>query len=269
MLSPQSQSSTELLCVLAFVLAALFLIWRGWRLGLIRMLLSIGALFGAYFLGVFGGPFLAPLLRPTGLPDPLLELGGGILLGLGFYIAARTAGAIVFKRTAHQSFALLRLLFGLTGAALGVVDAAALLLVLAMSVRVAGTIAEGNPAVPPVLTNLKQKIDDSFLGPLIDSFDPISREHYRTMRVLAGMLSSQRNLARFVSSIPAAERDPKLVALQNDRQLTEQIQKGSFWDLLKNPKVVGIVNDPKLRELLSSIDSDQGTNRQSPKPKPH
>lgn len=272
MSSPQGQSSTELLCAAAFLVLASFLVWRGWRLGMVRMLVSIGAVVGGYFIGAFGGPLLAPLLRPTGYPDPLLALGGGAAIGLAFYVSARLVGAILFKRTAQQSFTPLRWLFGVLGAAIGVVEATALLLVLAMSVRVGGIIAESaGPAWQQTgLVNLKQKLEDGALGDLVKSLDPIPPDYYRMIGGFTGLLSNPRELAQFLASPAAKEIDHKpLEALQNDPRLNQQLQSGRLVELLKNPKIVGLLNDPKVRQALGNIEWHLPQKESPPnKPKP-
>ena len=49
-----------------FLGAALFILftaWHGWRLGILRQLISILALAAAYIIGYFGGGNLGPLLH--------------------------------------------------------------------------------------------------------------------------------------------------------------------------------------------------------------
>ena len=98
----------------------LFQIVRGWRLGLPRQLVRIGAIVAAYSAALFGGGILLPLLRPLiKVPDFIISALGGVILALLVYSLVNTIGTILFKRTGQQGSGLVRLVYGVSGAVLG------------------------------------------------------------------------------------------------------------------------------------------------------
>ena len=96
----------------ALILIA-FEIVRGWRLGVVRQVVRLLALFCAYAAALFGGRLLLPLLRPLlRVPDLLLSLVAGAILALVVYALINALGAILFKRTGQQDAGTVRLLYG-------------------------------------------------------------------------------------------------------------------------------------------------------------
>src|SRR5258706_7953662 len=65
-----------LICAVLFVA---FTAWHGWRLGIVRQIMSILALAAAYIIGYFGGSKLGPLLhRFIDLPERALAVMGAL-----------------------------------------------------------------------------------------------------------------------------------------------------------------------------------------------
>src|SRR4051812_15385651 len=121
----------------------LFQIARGWRLGLPRQLVRIAAVIGAYSAALWGGPVLLSLLRPIiKVPDFILSAIGGAILAMIIYSLINTVGAILFKRTGQQSSGIVRLVFGATGAVLGIFFGLFFLWLLVVGIRTTGAIAE-------------------------------------------------------------------------------------------------------------------------------
>ncbi|MDQ3623762.1 MAG: hypothetical protein M3463_14945 [Verrucomicrobiota bacterium] len=120
----------------------LFEAWRGWRLGAVRGLVRLAALAAAYGAAIAGGRLLVPLLRPLGMPDALLGVLGGALLGIAVYLVIGLTGGILFKRTGQQSVGLIRFGYGLGGAVIGGLFGLFLVWVAVLAVRVLGTLAE-------------------------------------------------------------------------------------------------------------------------------
>src|SRR5688572_26309419 len=138
-MAEQQDSSQMIFLALGAVLVFLFAM-RGWRLGLVRQALSIVSVAAAYAAAFFGGRFLIPILRPLGFPDQILTLIGGLILGVAVYVGISIVSGVLFKRTEHQSAALVRYGFGLSGAVLGAAFGLFILLVGVIGIRLLGSI---------------------------------------------------------------------------------------------------------------------------------
>src|SRR2546430_13382915 len=128
----------------ALILIA-FEIVRGWRLGVVRQIVRLLALAAAYTAGFFGGRFFLPLLRPLlRVPDLFISIAAGAILALIVYAAISTLGAILFKRTGQQSAGLVRLLYGICGAMLGVFFGLFSVWLVVVAIRSIGAIANAD-----------------------------------------------------------------------------------------------------------------------------
>ena len=121
----------------------LFQIARGWRLGLPRQLVRIGALVAAYSAALFGGAMALPLLRPLiKVPDFVISAFGGAILAMIVYSVINTVGAILFKSTGQQGSGMVRLVYGVTGAVLGIFSVSFFFGCSSPAIRSIGAIAE-------------------------------------------------------------------------------------------------------------------------------
>jgi hypothetical protein len=121
----------------------LFEVVHGWRLGLIRQLVRIAALGAAYATALVGGRLLVPIERSLlKMPDVMLSILGSAVLALAIYGLLTCSGMILFKRTDQQSSKVLQLIYGCTGAVLGLFFGAFFLWMAVASVRVVGAVAD-------------------------------------------------------------------------------------------------------------------------------
>ena len=126
------------------VILILFEVLRGWRLGLMRQIMRLVGLGTAYAAAFLGGALLVPAVRPfLKMPDPVLSILCGVTLAVAAYMLISGAGAILFKRTSQQESRLLYLIYGFSGAILGLFFGLFLLWVTVASVRTVGALAEG------------------------------------------------------------------------------------------------------------------------------
>src|SRR5271155_5019114 len=88
---------------------------RGWRLGVVRQLVNLLALVAAYGAAMAAGRLAVPIFHRLGYPDLLVFVIVGAAVGAVVYIAVAATGAILFRRTKHQSLGLLRLGYGAGG----------------------------------------------------------------------------------------------------------------------------------------------------------
>src|SRR5438552_9368645 len=114
----------QLVFVSLAVVIILLEIIHGWRLGLVRQLVRVIAIIVAYSCAFFAARATVPLMRSFfKLPDPILAvIGGAILAGL-LFAAINLTGAFLFKKTAQQESRFVRLIWGGTGALLGILFA--------------------------------------------------------------------------------------------------------------------------------------------------
>lgn len=260
-----------------------FEIVRGWRLGLVRQLVRLLALAAAYAAGIFGGRFFLPILRPfLRVPDLFISVAAGAILALIVYAAINLLGAILFKRTGQQSAGLVRLLYGICGAALGVFFGLFSVWLIVVAVRSVGAIANAEvhapapaasrshgplitqpqpaPNQPPAmiqsLAKLKNSIELGPLGETVKAVDVIPVQTYQLLGKLGTVAANPRSAERFLT-YPGAKQlteNPKIVALRNDPEIIELIQQQRYLELLQNSKLIAAMNDPTLASQVRSFD---------------
>ncbi|MBA2434188.1 MAG: CvpA family protein [Verrucomicrobiota bacterium] len=258
----------------ALILIA-FEIVRGWRLGLVRQLVRLLALAAAYGAGFFGGRLLLPLLRPfLRLPDFLISIAAGAILALIVYVAISTLGAILFKRTGEQSARVVRLVYGICGAVLGIFFGLFSVWLVVVAIRSTGAIASaemrapdpvearspGPPAARPrtlpnepasmiqSLAKLKNSIELGPFGETVKAVDVVPAETYQILGKVGTLASNPRSAERFLSFPGAREltENPRIIALRDDPEIFELIQQQRYLELLQNPKLIEAMNDPAL-----------------------
>jgi hypothetical protein len=266
----------------ALILIA-FEIARGWRLGLVRQLVRLLALAAAYAAGLFGGRAFLPILRPFAqVPDLFISIAAGAILALIVYGAINLLGAILFKRTGQQTAGLVRLLYGFSGAVLGIFFGLFSVWLVVVAIRSVGAIANAElhpqPAVaahslvpaasqarsapnepPPVirsLAKLKNSIELGSLGETVKAADVVPAQAYQTLGKLGRIASNPRSAERFLTypGARALTTNPKIVALRDDPEIIDLIQHQRYLQLLQNPKLIEAMNDPALAAQVRSFD---------------
>ena len=143
---PQAASGSLLwqIVFLSFaVVLILFEVMRGWRLGLLRQLIRLVALVAAYAAAFFGGKLLVPLVRPVlKMPDLVLSALGGAALAFVVYGTLSGIGAVLFKRTGEQDSRIVQLIYGISGAIVGLFFGIFALWLVVVSVRAVGAVAD-------------------------------------------------------------------------------------------------------------------------------
>lgn len=268
------------------VVLILFEVLRGWRLGLPRQLVRIAAVIAAYAAAFFGGRMLRPLVR---VPDLLISAIGGALLALIVYLVVSGIGRILFKRTGQQQSSTVRLLYGVSGGALGIVFGGLVVWLLVVGIRALGTIAEAEVqseasrgaflnAEPPMarsysrprvpsgsngesasvmisLARLKNSIEMGPVGSAVKNVDAIPTSTYQTLGKVDSVFSNPASAQRFLNYPGAREltEHPKIVALRNDSDLMEKIAHGRFLDLLQDQRLIEAANDPSLVQQVKKF----------------
>ncbi len=275
----------QLVFVSFAIVLILFEVLRGWRRGLARQLARLGALVAAYFAAFFGGQIVAPLAKPFfRMPDAVLSILAGAVLALVVYAVISGLGTMLFKRTRDHESAFVRLLYGLGGAVFGIFFGAFLVWLVVVGARSVGAVADAQvrqqaadstvvhavdvrrrfldepiEESAPLMTSLarlKNSVEMGVIGDTIKKADVIPSQAYETLGKVGEVVSSPQNAERFLSFPGARElsEHPKVVALRNDKEISEMIAQGRLLELLHDPRIIDAANDPALVELLKKFD---------------
>lgn len=266
---------------------------RGWRLGLARQVVRLLALAAAYGLAYSLGSTVAPIVRHVvRWPDPLLHFLGGALLGFLVYAIISALGSMFFKRTAQQQSPLVRLIYGCSGAFIGLFFGAFFIWLIFISVRLIGSVAQAQvraqeslsaPGTQPVwrrrlqfsgqqvtavptpnplmqtLARMKESVEGGMVGGNLKSTDPLPGSIYQRLERLSEVASEPEALERFLT-YPGARQltdHPKVMALRNDPAVFELVKQGRIFELLQNQRLLDATNDPTLRGQISRFDLDR------------
>jgi colicin V production protein len=283
-IGPAAGSSLWQLAFLSFAgVLILFEVLRGWRSGIARQLARLGALIAAYFAAYFGGGLMVPLVRPfLKMPDAILALLGGAILGLLVYAAISGLGTMLFRRTGQHESRFVRLLYGVSGAVLGILFGGFLVWLVVVGVRSLGAVANGQVAEQQVaqtnlapgrplhavdarrrlsddanaepaplmttLARLKNSLELGRIGDAVKKADVVPAKAYDILGK-AGKVASDPNGAQRFLSFPGARElseNPRIVALRQDPEIADLISQGRFLELLQNQKIRDAANDPSL-----------------------
>lgn len=231
----------------------------------------------AYAVALFCGQMLLPLLRPIiRAPDFVLSALGGAILAALVYVIINTTGAILFKRTNQQESPLVRLIYGISGAALGVVFGLVFIWIVIVGVRSIGAVAEAEvgAATPRVATHhvvtnsldensvsqlmarLKKSIELGHVGDVVKQTDVIPTGIYDTLAKVGEVFAKPERAARFLSypGVTELADNPKILALRADPEITRMLEEGRLWDLLQDDRLIEAANDPELAKQVKKFD---------------
>ncbi len=268
-------------------LLVLFEIARGWRMGLLRQLVRIGAVIAAYAAAWFGGKLLLPMARPfMKMPDFVIAIIAGAILALVVYAVITSVGTILFKRTAQQESGVVKLVYGLSGAAIGFLFGAFLVWLIVVGIRSLGSVAEVQlhasvpnapatkaPATPTTrhrvmpaehldsslmvsLARLKNSVELGSVGQVVKTADVVPSSTYQTLGKVGKIASNPESAERFLSYPGAKElsENPKILALRADPEITDMIAHGKFMDLLQDERLIEAANDPAVAAQVKSFE---------------
>jgi hypothetical protein len=248
---------------------------RGWRMGVVRQLVNLFALVVAYATAIVSGRLLTPVLHPFGYPDLLISVLAGSLCGGAVYLVLTTTGRILFRKTNQQSIGMLRLAYGAGGSALGVLGALVTIWLSVLGIRCLGTVAQAEVnlartpearrsgmTASPMAVNLaqfKRSLDFAPGSSMLNGTDPVPDRVYLIVSKIGQVISSVDSMQRFVTfpGTRVISQNPRIVALQKDPQITQQVARHDFVALLGNPKIVAAVNDPKLEDLVKRFELEK------------
>lgn len=266
-------------------------ILRGWHLGLPRQLVRVGALMAAYTTALFGGQLAVPWLRTLiKVPDFIISAIAGVILATIVYSLINTVGTILFKRTGQQESGIVRLVYGFSGAFLGLLFGLFFVWLMLVGIRSLGAIAEAqiNASAPgrvprfeeragtrsggpmrrtPVevpaqdsfamsLARLKKSVELGTFGEIVRQTDVLPGGGYETMGKVGEVFAKPERAARFVSypGIVELADNPRILALRADPEIANMLEQGRLWELLQDERLIEVANDPELRQQIKSID---------------
>jgi len=265
----------------------LFEVVRGWRFGLLRQLVRLAALAAAYAAAFLGGRLVVPLARPfLKLPDIILSILGGAVLALAVYALVASIGTILFKRISRQNSKLVRLVYALSGAVVGLFFGAFLLWMTVVSIRAIGAVAdaqvrsrassqataahslldvrrrfleesgEESTSLATSLARLKNSLELGTIGDAVKRTDPVRSQTYEMLGKVGSVFSNPKAAQKFLM-FPGARglsEHPKIVALRNDPEISDMIAQGLVLDLLQDQRIIDAANDSMLRERIKKFD---------------
>jgi uncharacterized membrane protein required for colicin V production len=275
---------------LAVVIILLEII-HGWRLGLVRQLVRVIAIVVAYCCAFFAARATVPLMRSFfKLPDPILAVLGGAILGAILFAAINLTGAFLFKKTAQQQSRFVRLIWGSTGAFLGILLGLFTIWLVFAGIRMVGSLAEArlqtqkapantaaqpigsaqiqSDSVPPrvlpnplitMLAEMKSSLESGRVGEVVRTIDPLPPAVYRALEKAGEVASNVQSAERFLSFPGAREinEHPKVVALRSDPRVKELIADGRIFELMKNQRMIDAMNDPALQARVKKFDLER------------
>ncbi len=269
------------------IVLVLFEVVRGWRLGLLRQLVRVAGLAAAYAAAFLGGKLVVPLARPfLKFPDIILSALGGAVLALVVYALVASIGTILLKRIGQQSSELIRVVYGLSGAVIGLFFGAFLLWMTVVSIRAIGAVAdaqvrsrassqataahslldvrrrfleesgEESTSLATSLARLKNSLELGPVGDAVKRTDPVPSQTYEMLGKVGTVFSNPKATQKFLAFPGARElsEHPKIVALRNDPEIADMIARGRFLDLLQDQRLIDAANDSMLRERIKKFD---------------
>lgn len=269
----ESDSALFVIVAVGIVILTTF---RGWRLGIVRQALSIVSLGVAYIAGLLFGEYLIPVLRSLGYPDRILSIIGAAFIVMVVYLSLGLLSTVLFKRTSQQSVGLVKFGFGAGGALLGAVFGVFIVFVVAIVVRLAGSLVEAelrpNSSVPPAnpmavrLAGMKRSIEQSPVAPIIEKVDPVPDAVYSILGKISRLTASASSMEKMAAEpdVRRLSAHPKIAALRDDPDIQHALRNGQLLSLLRHPKLVEAANDPELMKQLAAFDLQKALDRAVP-----
>jgi Colicin V production protein len=266
--------------------------WHGWRLGVVRQSISLVALVCAYLCAIFGGRVLSSVFFLLGVPSGLSGIAGGATLGLIVYLTVSIVGAILFKKTSQQGLAVVRVGYGVAGAAIGGLMGLFVVWIAVLGIRVLGTVAKtqieasqrpataargARPQKPapqpgPIvhgLARLKDSLERGKTGAVVEHVDPIPGTLYSLLTKVGQMISNEQSIDRFLAypGVKTLTEHPKIAALHSDPEIAKNLIAQDYFALVRNEQIIRAANDREIGELMTKFEFEKALDYALSKPK--
>ncbi len=254
-----------------FYAATLFLIWeiwRGWKLGAVRGLLRLAALFCAWIGGTTAAGATGTLVAFFSKVPPLLAPAvAGLTVAIGIYIAISLLAGLLFKSTEHHG-GVVRWGFGVGGAVCGLIYGLILLWGGITMIRGLGALGElrvvqarnegrslETEQKALFLIKLKESLELGATGRSLKQADPLPTAFYDNIVKVSMVAGNPQALERFVQYPETLKviANPHVAALLQDPQLEKAAESRNILPLLHNKHVQAAMNDPRLVAQLQAF----------------
>ena len=244
----------------------LFEVWRGWRAGVVRAALNLGAVVVSGTFGILAGRLAGGIVGGLDTPPGLIAaLGFGGLVAVALFVVIWLVGALLFKRTGQQASGILRFFWGGGGALIGLAIGLIFQWGGISLVRSLGALAEGTartagdsppPRVARSLVTLKESLELGPAGEFFKNVDLLPPETYELIVQITQVISDPDAMARFLQypGIQALVESPAMVDLMADPGVITAAEKRDYPALLTNPALHKAVMDPDLARQIKEID---------------
>ena len=248
-------------------LVLLYQSFRGWRLGPVRQVVRVVALFAAYLDARWFSALTVPHLRALGLPDFMLQVVGSLLLGLVTYLSVIALGGILFKKTTDQRGMLAWFAYGATGSLIGIGFGLVIMLIVAVGIRLLGTLADGAmPKValrptPPAAPG-SSWVTEVPGRPSTEQAPPAgSGPGDRALEVVSGMAQFKRSLdngllGEIIQTVDPISRETYEITAKIGRlsasanAIPRFLQYPGATDLVTDPDVIALRDDPEIAKMV-------------------
>jgi colicin V production protein len=254
--SPGWQNIYLLVCAIWL----LYSLWRGWTNGIFRQLLAIAALIGAALaVSWFVSPVAGLLQSSLHLPGfALTALAVLLVWGISYHLIM-LIGRILFKRTRDQDSGLVRFIYGMGGAFIGLIFGLVSIWAFTMAIRVMGHLAQNQvelqsarsvPVWVANLAKLKSSIELGIGQPVLNAVDPLPRDFYRQIDYCSRLAVDPQSIQKLIERPGFRRIQPKVAELQRDPEIMAAVRRGDIVSLASNPKVIAIFKDSELQREL-------------------
>ncbi len=252
-------------------LVVLFQVFSGWSAGPARMLARIVILLFAIAAGYLGGQTVATAFADRiALPGFVLALVSGVIISLVTFVILSLVAIAVLKRTRDQESGLLKLIYGISGSAVGAVTGVLLVWLMLMALRLVGLVADSRlevakqtdnentarlPQLVTTIARLKASVDTGVVTPTLDLVDVIPEQAYSMIERTAKMLADEQASQQFMK-FPGVEelmRQPRIAELAQDREVMQLVNDKAYLKLIVHPKIINLTSDPELAAKLESF----------------
>jgi uncharacterized membrane protein required for colicin V production len=277
-----AEFETNLWMILFYTIPASIALWQGmqgWRQGLTRKVVALLSLAAAFATAWFGGEYVLGMLPADEPSHPFArDLAGSAIAGIGTYVVLRLlALALLFRGKSD-----IGLLDRLGGLVVGLGIAGLWVLAWGLSVRYVSTVLETSiyadmpedgspketmekhaPEQNPIVRAFlywNQRSRETGTDEKIEQADPIASSFYENSRNLVLLSRSPTAMARLAADPKVSEfldDDPSLVQLAADKEIVTLIEKRSWLDLLRHPKVYSTLRDEAFLQRLRESGLDR------------
>ena len=244
-------------------------IWRGWRLGAVRGLLRLAALFSAWIAGTAAAGTTGTVVGFFSKVPPLLAPAvAGLTVAIGVYVGLSLLAGLLLKKTDDHA-GVIRLGFGFGGAVCGAIFGLLLLWAGITLIRGMGALGElrvvqarsegrslGTEKTALFLIKLKESLELGITGKTLKKADPLPTAFYDDIVKISMVAGNQQAIERFLQ-YPGTLRilsNTNVTALILDPELERAAESRNLLPLLQNKHVAAAARDPELIQQLKGFD---------------